>query len=119
MSYGKACGILRKQIMFDLVKRADLDGCFRCGEKIKEVKELSIEHKENWLHSDDPVELFFNHGNIAFSHLKCNVESSRSRQKKDIEHGTRNAYEKRECRCDRCKSGHAKNMKKNREKYGR
>ena len=73
MSHGKASQILRKSIIFDFAKRLDLDDCYRCNKKIKDIKELSIEHKENWLNSKDPIGLFFSLDNIAFSHLTCNI----------------------------------------------
>lgn len=81
MSYGKATHILRKTILFDLVKKLNLDICYRCNKNIKTIKELSVEHKKAWLNAENSVELFFDLNNIAFSHLKCNVLSSN--RKKD------------------------------------
>lgn len=78
MSYGKAGNILRKNIMFELAKRCNMDTCHRCGEKIEHIDQFSIEHKINWLHSDDPVGLFFGMDNIAFSHITCNFGARRS-----------------------------------------
>lgn len=106
MSRGMASGRLRKSIMFDLVQRLSLDICFKCKKKISLEKELSIEHKEPWLHNIKAVKLFFDLENIAFSHLKCNISSGRRPTKK--EHGTKNAYE-RGCRCKECRE--AKNIK--------
>jgi hypothetical protein len=77
MSFGTAGQQLRKNIMFELIKKCNLDTCYQCGEKIESVDNLSIEHKTPWLHSDNPVELFFDIDNIAFSHLKCNVLNKR------------------------------------------
>ena len=57
--------------LFDFVKKLHLDNCFVCGKKIDNIATLSIEHKEPWLHSDNPIELFFSLGNIAFSHRAC------------------------------------------------
>ena len=82
MSYGKASGILRKEIMFHLIKKCNMDSCFRCGEKITNVKELSIDHKTDWLYSDSPTDLFFDLNNISFSHLECNSAESRRKPKR-------------------------------------
>lgn len=70
MSYGKAQNILRKNIIFNFVRRCKEDICFRCGEIIETVDELSIEHKIPWLYED--ISLYWNLNNIAFSHIKCN-----------------------------------------------
>jgi hypothetical protein len=72
MPIGTAAGRLRKKILFSLLQRLDEDVCFKCGEEIESTDELSIEHKKPWLHTDDPVGLFFDIDNIAFSHLSCN-----------------------------------------------
>ena len=72
MPHGTATGRLRKAMMLLLLQRLDEDICFRCGECIRTAAELSMEHKKPWLYSDDPVKHFFDLGNIAFSHLRCN-----------------------------------------------
>lgn len=77
MSFGKANNILKKSIMFSLIQKCSMDNCFLCGERIKSVDEMSIEHKTPWLRSENPLEMFFDLDNIAFSHLKCNVSSKR------------------------------------------
>lgn len=77
MSHGTAQHRLRKMIMFDLVQRLGENVCYRCGEKINESSELSIEHKVNFLDSDDPVKNFFSLDNITFSHFKCNIAFTR------------------------------------------
>ena len=76
--FGTASQKLRKMIMFDLVKQLGKDICYRCGKKIESIEEFSIEHKEPWLHSNDPKKLFFSLDNIAFSHCKCNRKAARS-----------------------------------------
>jgi hypothetical protein len=75
MSSGKAIQILRKMILFDLIKKLNLDICYRCGTNITQIEDLSIEHKIAWLNSEYPKELFFDLTNIAFSHLHCNCSS--------------------------------------------
>jgi hypothetical protein len=77
MPIGTAAARLRKQILFHLLIKLNENVCFKCGEKILDVSELSIEHKINWLHSKNPKEIFFNIENIAFSHLKCNRNERR------------------------------------------
>ena len=73
MPFGTATNKLRKMIMFDLIKKLNLDNCFQCNEKIISIRSLSIEHKKKWLNVD--VNLFWELDNISFSHLSCNVKS--------------------------------------------
>lgn len=106
MSNGRAQHILRKMIMFQMIQKLGKDICFQCGKKIENIDELSIEHKIPWLDSENPIELFFDLDNIAFSHLKCNVLAVRQEYNNLIcnhikrEHGI-NGY-KRGCRCPIC-----------------
>lgn len=101
---GTATAVLRKSILFDVIKRHGENICFQCGEEIKSVGELSIEHKVPWLYSSNPKELFFSLDNIAFSHLSCNVKASR---RKSSECGTRRKYEFYGCRCKECTDANA------------
>jgi hypothetical protein len=82
MPIGTAMHRLRKNVLFSLVVRTGLDICFRCNRKIKTERELSIEHQEPWLDSDDPVQRFFDLDNIGFSHLSCNCSAARRWNKK-------------------------------------
>jgi hypothetical protein len=84
MSFGKANAILRKMILFHLIKESNKDICFRCNKKIKNIDELSIEHKVPWLYSDEPKELFFDLNNIAFSHLRCNSSYKNFRMSEEM-----------------------------------
>lgn len=77
MSFTGARNRLIKTILFDLVCATGRDSCFRCGLKIDDIDELSIEHKEAWLESIDPVGLFFDLRNISFSHLLCNAKAGK------------------------------------------
>jgi hypothetical protein len=77
MPYGTARNKLNKAIMFEMMKRCNMDICHQCGNKIENVDELSVEHKTPWLDSGKAIELFFNLENIAFSHLSCNCAASR------------------------------------------
>lgn len=77
MPIGTASNKLRKMVLFSLLKELGRDQCYRCGQPINSIEELSIEHKIAWLDSEHPKELFFSLNNIAFSHLKCNVGAAR------------------------------------------
>ena len=72
ISFGAASGRLRKMLMFEMAKSLDLDTCHRCGDKITDIKHFSMEHKVPWMDSADPVGLFYDLRNVAFSHLSCN-----------------------------------------------
>lgn len=74
-----ASGRLVKDTLFRLAIQTG-HVCYRCGGDL-DRDTFSIEHKENWLDSEDPKGLYFNQDNIAFSHLSCNVEASRSNKK--------------------------------------
>lgn len=79
--YGTACYRLRKAILFHLAEMAGVNICYRCGEGIESVRDFSIDHKTPWLDSVEPVELFFNLDNVAFSHMKCNYAAKRDGSK--------------------------------------
>ena len=70
MSHGAATNKLRKNILFSFAQRLNEDICFKCGEKIESVNDLSIEHKLPW--ENRSVELFWDLSNITFSHSVCN-----------------------------------------------
>ena len=77
MPLGTASNRLRKLILFKILKDNGLNICYRCGKPIESADVLSIEHKENWLDSDNPKEKFFDLENIGFSHLSCNISCAR------------------------------------------
>lgn len=77
MPYGTASNILKKKLLFDFVKKSKLNYCYRCGKEINNIDDLSIEHKEPWLDTENPIELFFDLDNVAYSHLSCNCSSIR------------------------------------------
>lgn len=76
MNPSTASGRLVKDVLFSLVVETGRNVCFRCNQKIKR-EDFSIEHKTPWLDSEDPVKMFFDLDNIAFSHLSCNIKASR------------------------------------------
>ncbi len=108
MPQGTASNRLRKAIIFDLLCKQNLNYCFQCSQIIDNVSELSIEHKVPYLDSENPVQLFFDLDNIAFSHLNCNMAASRKNTR--YIHPSRNSYQKG-CRCKDCQAINAKAKK--------
>jgi hypothetical protein len=100
MNPSTASNRLNKQLLFTLGKKLDMQWCFHCGAEIESVKEMSVEHKIPWLYSEDPVSLYFDLDNIAFSHKSCNYGAARKPTKKFCP--SPSSY-KRGCRCDGCK----------------
>lgn len=70
LPHGTAVYHLKKNVLFKYVKLAGDHYCFRCGQEITSVADLSIEHKQPW-EGVDPS-LFWDLDNIAFSHVRCN-----------------------------------------------
>ena len=103
MNASTAQGRLVKDLLFKFVSEKGIM-CFRCGEKM-EREDFSIDHKIPWLHSENPIGLFFDLDNISFSHWKCNTDSSRQTPKTAI-CGSKTMYW-RGCRCTECKKAHA------------
>ena len=101
MSYGKANGILKKAILFELIKKCKLDICYRCNKQIENVSELTVEHKIPWLDSDDPIKVFFDLENITFSHYSCNYSAARNANRGTGKHPSIQFY-KKGCRCAEC-----------------
>lgn len=102
MNPSTASNRLVKDILFKLVVQTGQDNCFHCGQKVSR-EDFSIEHKAPWLDTEDPVEMFFDLDNIAFSHFKCNVGAARQ---KYAECGSASKY-RAGCRCDLCKAAKA------------
>ncbi len=108
---GTAANRLRKTIMFSLLVKLDENICHRCGSKIENADDLSLDHKEDWLDSDDPYKVFFDIQNVAFSHLSCNAKAGRKvgggGRKKGIDSNGKHipsqySYVKKGCRCEEC-----------------
>jgi hypothetical protein len=74
-SYGSARARLTRMLLFQLVVENNRNICFRCGKKIEEMSDFSIEHKESWQKAENPKKAFFDLNNIAFSHLMCNAKN--------------------------------------------
>ena len=112
MPHGTAGNRLRKRILFALIREAELDTCCRCNKKIEDVSDLSIEHIVPWLDSKDPIGLFFDLDNIAFSHLRCNIGSAR---KPKAPHGSARKYGLHGCRCSQCTEANTVKVRKYRK----
>ena len=72
MSGGSANNRMRNNVVFRLAGKLDMLTCFRCGQPITSVGDLSYDHIKEWRKADDPASLFFDAENIAFSHRLCN-----------------------------------------------
>ena len=112
--HGTANSKLKKILLFNLVKKLNLDVCFQCGKKIESLEEFSIEHKIPWLDSEDPQKLFYDLNNIAYSHLKCNVGAAR--QTRILKHPSQQSY-KDGCKCNECREIQRLRIAKQRLKY--
>ena len=87
MPWATACNKLRKEVLFCLLKKHKENICYRCGCEIDDIKSLSIDHKTRWFNSDTPQKLFWDMGNILFSHRECNcIHGIRSYRGDDAEH---------------------------------
>lgn len=82
MPHGTAGNRLRKLILLNLLQRHGENVCFKCSEFIETADELSIEHKQPW--EGISIELFWDLGNIAFSHLRCNKNHRRKGGRADL-----------------------------------
>lgn len=78
MNPGTASNRLVKDLLYSMLQDKK---CYLCKEHM-ERENFSIEHKIPWLDSEDPIGLFFDLDNIAFSHRSCN--SSRGRRPNKI-----------------------------------
>ena len=97
--YGTAGNRLRKALLFKYVKKCHEDICFKCNKKIILIEDFTIEHKVPW--QNKHVSLFWDLGNISFSHKKCNKRELRYPNGRN--HGTRGKYDVEKCRCDLCR----------------
>ena len=107
MNASTASATLLKDILFNYVQKDDVK-CFRCNKPLTR-ETFSIDHKTPWLHSSDPVGLFFDLENISFSHQYCNSSASR---RKAAKHGSPTWYKNKKCRCTECVSWYKSQPKK-------
>lgn len=80
MNPSTAAHRLRVDLLFMFAKQLG-HKCFHCGGEL-DRKTFSIEHKSPWLGSANPVEMFFDLENIAFSHVGCNSRHKRHPRQK-------------------------------------
>lgn len=99
MNPSTASARLVKDLLWNFVETTGQSACCKCGEPMSR-ETFSIEHVAPWLDSDDPVGLYFDLGNISYSHLRCNIADAR---KTRAVCGTETNYN-RGCRCDPCRS---------------
>lgn len=99
MNPGTASYRLVKDVLFKFICDTGNNKCYHCGEEMSR-EDYSIEHKTPWLHSENPVDLFFDLDNISFSHMGCNRKAARKAEKPIIHGGVRGW--KRGCRCEKC-----------------
>lgn len=102
MDPGTASNRLIKDLLFKMLSERG-DKCFQCGLDMTRSN-FSIEHKVPWLDSEDPVGLYFDLDNVAFSHRSCNVGARRQTIK--VQCGSRSKYAAG-CRCSDCRSAQA------------
>ena len=76
MDPGTASNRLVKDILWNYIVKNEENFCFHCGAEL-ERNNFSIEHKVPWLHSEDPLHLFFDLENISYSHKSCNSSAGR------------------------------------------
>ena len=72
---------LVKDILYKLVVDTGQNSCFKCGGEMSRAT-FSIEHKEAWMDSEEPLRKFFDLNNISFSHLICNIKTARKPTRK-------------------------------------
>lgn len=92
MNFSTASNRLRKVILFEFIKKFNIDSCFRCNKVITSVEEMSIEHKKPWLYEDNAYDLYFNLENIAFSHRSCNSSNTRRNLRVNSSTGYKGVY---------------------------
>jgi len=80
-SFGAAGTELKKRLLFHFAKKLGMDVCYRCGKRIVNIAEFSVEHKKGWRFAKNPRETFFDLDNIAFSHLSCNSGAKKHNRK--------------------------------------
>jgi hypothetical protein len=89
MNPSTASNRLVKDILFDFVQKAG-HKCYHCGGEMTR-EDFSIEHKQHWLDSEDPVGLYFDLDNITFSHQSCNSKAARRTKSGSYKHPSLNA----------------------------
>ena len=76
MDPGTASYRLVKDLLWNYIVKNEENLCYHCNQEL-ERSNFSIEHKVPWLHSEDPLGLFFDLDNISYSHQSCNSSAGR------------------------------------------
>lgn len=92
MDAGTASYRLMKDLLFKFVTDAG-HLCHRCQKPLTRA-DFTADHIVAWLDSPNPIELFFDLKNIAFSHLACNIRHRRIRRWKYASQEEADAAEK-------------------------
>ncbi len=79
--YGRCNHRLKQKYIFHLIKSADENVCYRCGQPIESSDDLSYEHKISWIPSKEngfigDKNLYYDLNNLCFSHIFCNCGAS-------------------------------------------
>ena len=75
MEFGKANHQLFRKVMFTWAEKAGMNHCKKCTKPIKDIKDWTVEHIKPWFlgsNDEERKNLFYDFGNIGFSHLHCN-----------------------------------------------
>lgn len=80
IAWSTARSRLHKNIMFSLLKELNNNFCYRCGQKIENIDDFSVDHIIDWRYKEkeEAEKLFFDLSNIKYSHLGCNSKMARS-----------------------------------------
>lgn len=92
MNFSSARSRLDRDLLFKLATDAG-HVCFRCGGELTRDN-FSVDHKEHWSISVEPVKAFFDLDNVAFSHHQCNSGFTTKVREHSYHKG---------CRCESCK----------------
>jgi len=100
-SYAGAMRQLKTDLLYSLANRFGVMKCYHCGKHIGR-EEMSIEHKLPW--RGVSPELFWDLDNVGFSHLLCNIGTTRQnpRPLPPPQHGKLTTYNNHKCRCIEC-----------------
>lgn len=74
MDPGTANYRLTRDLLWNFILVTGCHHCYRCGEEMTR-ENFSIEHVKPWLHSEDPLGLYFDIDNISYSHQSCNYSA--------------------------------------------
>jgi hypothetical protein len=61
---------LRMDLLFKMATQLG-HTCYRCGEPLTRDT-FSLDHKVSWVNHKEPLQMFFDTDNVAFSHQSCN-----------------------------------------------